>query len=493
MTSAARRIQRLGVIAAAVFIAVLRPASAEGHASTWDDIWRQVLSPSCFAGCHGVGASGNLRVSANTEQAWHSALLNQNPAGSAGSNGMRFVDPFKPWNSFLVNKLTGDLRQGEGVPMPQNSRGYVYTCPAAVDTIVRWIKAGAPFDGYVPEDVPQITTCDIPQPALAAPPVGADEVPIMTPSFTVARPDHEGAQTSTVTAANPAGFVTRITVAASAATEYVVVSLPDASAPLVVARGESLDLTLPDGVGIPVDANQTFEITQLIRNEFWTCSSPKSFGCNVPYVNQTTGIAYVNLTIVPAVDHAAEPFVEETGSQLLLVPPKAVGASGGAWTSTPADAATGALVGVWADRRAMRVMLQNALGQVVEEGPAVSAGYVEIAGSPAAAVTYECVHGNGQNQRPLAPTDAPLNPAGTLDTQDLDAALKYGCETQGSVPAGVPAIAGGPAADSCWNTNTEYGGRHDCLGVGTGLCKPANLVYGEGVDDGRCTLIGLRW
>src|SRR5207249_5954263 len=61
-------------------------------------------------------------------------------------------------------------------------------------------------------------------------------------------------------------------------------------------------------------------------------------------------------------------------------------------------------------------------------------------------------------------------------------------------PPGVSGLAGGGPATFCASSSESPNSTNDCTAVpGTQRCKPANLVSGDGVDDGRCSLVGLSW
>src|SRR5207237_10668814 len=70
-------------------------------------------------------------------------------------------------------------------------------------------------------------------------------------------------------------FITGIDITASAGTAYVAVSRAGESAPIAVARGASLSLTLGDvGAGVPIAPNQQLDISQWIRNHYWVGPAP---------------------------------------------------------------------------------------------------------------------------------------------------------------------------------------------------------------------------
>src|SRR5207247_10252304 len=92
---------------------------------------------------------------------------------------------------------------------------------------------------------------------------------------------------------------------------------------------------------------------------------------------------------------------------------------------------------------------------------------------------------------PNAPTCSLNDLTGPID---LSSPLKWGCEQTALVPPGVSGLAGGGPATVCASSSESASSTNDCTAVpGTHRCKPANLVYGDGVDDGRCSLVGLSW
>ncbi|MGH7818869.1 MAG: hypothetical protein ACREQ9_03775, partial [Candidatus Binatia bacterium] len=232
-----------------------------------------------------------------------------------------------------------------------------------------------------------------------------------------------------------------------------------------------LSLALPENVGVAIAQGGELEIRQVIRNDYWVGPAP--------YRNVTTAAVYVNVHLASSVEHEAEPFQDDTGTQALLVPPQSYGATGGVWL--PADAVQGAMVRIWSDRRAIRAELQGA--------PA-GEGYAETDGGP---IAYDCSYANGWLPNRVASigsngANATLNlVTGPID---LSAGLKWGCQEAPNVPAGLPGLVGDPAVSCARSSESPYSG-NDC-GSG-GRCTPANLVAGPGVDDGRCSLVGLWW
>jgi hypothetical protein len=65
---------------------------------------------------------------------------------AANAAGKLRVDPGHPENSFILDKLRGDLDVTEGEPMPLQLRRLP---SAAIQLIEEWIAAGAPETGFV--------------------------------------------------------------------------------------------------------------------------------------------------------------------------------------------------------------------------------------------------------------------------------------------------------------------------------------------------------
>ena len=115
--------------------------------STFDVIEKQIFGPKgCrVAACHGAGTSGGLDLRYG---AAHFSLVNQPATGSPGK--MRVI-PGDPEASFLWQKLTGHLTEGEGTPMPAG--GAAALDALELELVRTWIVAGAPAVGRV-DDAP---------------------------------------------------------------------------------------------------------------------------------------------------------------------------------------------------------------------------------------------------------------------------------------------------------------------------------------------------
>ncbi|MGH7818872.1 MAG: hypothetical protein ACREQ9_03790, partial [Candidatus Binatia bacterium] len=224
-------------LSAAYLLSAAPEVRAHGCPSAWDGIFHGVLEGQACSSCHGLSSgNGGMYVTPNTDLAWYSALVNRTsvtPAASAA--GKLRVDPMRPWNSFFVDKLTGDLKFGEANPMPSGDAGYVFKCPGGVEKLKAWILAGAPRCGAVdgdPSPNPSFVVCGVDQPTLAPPAAPADGVQLAGRAFTVERPEREGERTTTLaigaasTCDNSQGpcFITGIDIKASPGTAYVTVS-----------------------------------------------------------------------------------------------------------------------------------------------------------------------------------------------------------------------------------------------------------------------------
>ena len=498
MKSVLRKIVGCAAGVALALLGLHSEARAHGcsSASAWEGI-APILEQSCFAGCHGSSGNGGMPVSYNTEDGWYAALVNRSPVNTAaGGVGKLRVDPKRAWNSYLIDKLTGDLKFGEGNPMPNLSTGYLYQCPGGVQKIKAWIIAGAARCGAVagdPSPDAALVVCDLNQPTLSPPAPPADGVQLAGTTFTVARPARVGTQVTTLAVGTAPTcdntqqpcFITGIDITASAGTAYVTVARAGEAVPIAVARGTSLSLTLGDvDAGVPIAPNQQLDIRQWIRNDYWVGPAP--------YTNTTTGSVYVDVHLASSVTNQAQPLRDDTGSQALSVPPESYGATGGVWR--PASPRAGAKVGIWADPRALETELLDAAGQTLADGTTVAQGYTIVAGGP---IGYRCMHANGWV--PNAAASVGSNGSNWMLNDltgpvDFSAPLKWGCEETANVPSGLPAAACGAPATFCASSSESTYSTNDCAAVaGTHRCRPANLVSGDGVDDGRCGLVGLAW
>ncbi|MCS6804819.1 MAG: hypothetical protein RMM98_08895 [Acidobacteriota bacterium] len=136
------------VFAAAIVILVLIPSptgptsgtSAAQNTVTLDQLRQNIFIPTCSTtSCHSsLRAAGGLVLDEFNAYANLVDVLAENPAARAA--GKRRVVPGKPQESFLYQKITGQLGPGEGERMPQ--AGTILP-PAQVEMIRQWILNGA--------------------------------------------------------------------------------------------------------------------------------------------------------------------------------------------------------------------------------------------------------------------------------------------------------------------------------------------------------------
>lgn len=118
----------------------------DGVTSTWEQIQRQIFTPTCaLPTCHNV-AQGEHQLSLAEGEAYAN-LVGVAPANlvASGAGNLR-VDPGNPGNSFLLRKLRGEIGEGEGEPMPRDLKKLHHL---HLDLIEEWIAAGAPEMGFI--------------------------------------------------------------------------------------------------------------------------------------------------------------------------------------------------------------------------------------------------------------------------------------------------------------------------------------------------------
>lgn len=501
-------------------------APVAAHDGTFLDVYTKSFQ-NC-AGCHvsegDPGQAGGLAPE-HSEDGWRNALVGAVPTNEAArAHGKLRVHEYLPWNSYLLDKLTGHLKAGEGRAMrskdPATDRpGSVglpseeEDCPGLVSEVYNWILGGAVAVGFAPGDDSKFAvTCERTQPFFPAVPVPAGGQQVDVFVVDVEAPALEAADAVTVSLANAAELLAgRIDVIASPGTEYVTVRRSADEAPLVVARGQRDPLTpvgkppggepdlfvratiaLPEGVAIRLAPGQELVIEQRLRNDYWLTEGAAGNPHADRHYNKTSGRVVVSFHPVPdpaAVEHLAVPFIEDTGTQGILVAPWGLGATGAEWI--PETASTGAVVGLWTDQRAARATLSEPGGAPLNLGD-VSRGYVAVGGGavPLAGVSYACAHSNGLTDNPSSDARPYQTVTAPGTAQLVSRPLRWGCEESAGLPAGSPPGLPGEPATTCHRSTEDL---NDCAGIGTERCVPANLVGGPGVEDGRCTLVGLAW
>jgi hypothetical protein len=492
--------------------------------------------PVIFSGCvschtSGGGSNGGLAPGFD-EDRWYSQLVNAKATAADGSGKLR-VHPYLPWNSFLVDKLSGDVKTFEGVPMPANdsvgSSGSALwsNCPGDADALYNWILGGAkrewPKDASGQEDHRSMELgCTKPQPPFPSiPAAAAGVIRLAPPPFDLAgarereQPYAFGGEFPTDT------WVRTIEIWASAGTEYVAISRSEGETPFAVARGQDdptkprirqtmagwadqyvhVRIELPDGVALKIPAGPALQLRHLLRNDYWRDDAT--------FANVTEGRVVIDLHSVSGEGVAeANPFLDETGTMTMFVPPQGIGVSGGVWTAEPGTPVNGAVVGIWTDKRAVEAALVDPAGQAVAignvatcEGVAscpsenITRGYVNVTdvGLPAGAIAYQCAHSNGLSNNIRGDLAAATSLANNPAVQITSRPMKWGCAETAQVPGGTPGLVGAAAKDCAVGWGTTAFQPNECRGTGVSQCRPANLVGGTGVNDGRCSLIGLWW
>lgn len=496
--------------------AMVLAAAGAAHAQiAYSDLWSSVFTK--CVNCHNADQSGGMRF--GSAEDLRRVAVNV-PSSRSNSAKLR-VHPYAPELSFLVDKLRGHVKAGEGDPMPRDGAiGLVYGAPGHVAAVEEWIRAGAPAcqgakgsetcptfgEGFLQLGKPQPPFDPVqPEGTLL---LEAEDFTVshLSTATTITREGiHESAA---LTAGNPSPTnVTRIQIEASAGTVSVELYRGDEEIPLAVARGTSLDLQLPEGVGVPIDANQTFRIVQRIRNDYFLApGEPGNPESGARYHNLTRGEAVVYLTTTDEVVLDARPFVDTTGTDVLFVPAQRIGVTGGIWSAGADGAVSGATVGVWSDERAIAAALVDPASQQLlnegglpEDDRTLRESYVQVGGT--ASIAYSCVHNNGLTNTPRSEVAF----ATTLANEPVAPILRpvrTACTTDRNVPSGLPVIVAdalGMADEPCWRdhdpspdppaTSSSVGS--DCEGAA--FCRPANLVGGPTSEDGRCTLVGLWW
>lgn len=115
--------------------------------STFDQIQQTIFTPvSCGRStCHNTAQEPHNLSLAPGEA--YANLVGVSPTNLTAQNaGKLRVDAGNPANSFILDKLRGDLAIGEGDPMPLQLR---HLPDNAVRLIEEWIAAGAPATGFV--------------------------------------------------------------------------------------------------------------------------------------------------------------------------------------------------------------------------------------------------------------------------------------------------------------------------------------------------------
>jgi hypothetical protein len=116
------------------------PDPRVGPTGEYVTIQKEIFTPSCISSsCHSSGTrAGGLSLTALES---YDALVNIVPVNAAAAErGLLLVAPEDVSASFLVNKVNGDLADGEGLVMPL---GAPLLSPDQIAMIEIWIENGA--------------------------------------------------------------------------------------------------------------------------------------------------------------------------------------------------------------------------------------------------------------------------------------------------------------------------------------------------------------
>lgn len=103
-----------------------------GNPTTFTKIQSDVFTLNCaLSGCHGDTQNPRL----NDGQAYG------NIVNKASSQGLNYIEPGDPDNSYLYKKITGTQTAGARMP-----RGEAPLPTALIDSVRSWIERGAPND-----------------------------------------------------------------------------------------------------------------------------------------------------------------------------------------------------------------------------------------------------------------------------------------------------------------------------------------------------------
>jgi hypothetical protein len=122
------------------------PAGPRGQISFRTNIV-PILADTCAVtgGCHGEDPTHRVDLDLRWSAAYRSLVRHP----SEMRKGTQLVEPGHPARSFLVDKLTHNLKEGEGKPMPLDPQTGAVRQPSPLETfvwatLVPWITVGAP-------------------------------------------------------------------------------------------------------------------------------------------------------------------------------------------------------------------------------------------------------------------------------------------------------------------------------------------------------------
>ena len=121
-------------------------SSPSGGVALFGMIQSEIFDQACTSGaCHSsANRAGGLSLAAGES---YDQLVNVDPENStARAAGLKRVAPGSEAQSFLLDKLSGNLVSGEGSIMPLGTSGLSATQPDEFELIREWIVEGAPRD-----------------------------------------------------------------------------------------------------------------------------------------------------------------------------------------------------------------------------------------------------------------------------------------------------------------------------------------------------------
>jgi len=484
----------------------------QSASSTFARIQNDVFTQSCaLQSCHGSNAkAGDLVLEPGLS---YNALVNAAPANpAANGGGKKRILPGDLSRSFLWNKISAQLTNGEGSPMPFGSSPFSTLNPELTEVIRKWILAGAPKEGIVEGTGGSGGSSGQQQPPIEplAPPAARQGFQVRIPAFALgSQPEREGCL-----------FVRLPNTEAIYMSGYEIHMRPGSHHFIVYSyNGEACDKDR-DNDGTPncldQDSGEAFPPPQFIDDIGCNDKGPndrfqKSFiaGAQTPnstvfyppgialkleprqglllnahyinYYQDTQGEVLLNINTIPAnaVKYEAKIIFDVIANSFISVPPQTVKEARWAWSPSKRSALMGLTSHM--HKRGTQFTIDHigadgsdknpANGPVDDQGKKhlyVNADYADPANlgfpsplilEPGEQLSYTCRHDNGVN-RPL----------------------KMGCEESAGVTPGRPL----EAARHCQSDS-------DCAGFGTGRCVPANLVFGFTSDDEMCIMPGVYY
>ena len=432
-----------------------------------------------------------------------------NPA--AASLGKLRVAPGDPDNSSLWHKITADLVDGEGGPMPFGSEGLATLSPDLADLIRKWILAGAPEDGIVAGtgDGDFDPTGDQPTIDPLAPPAPGQGYQVKVELFDLnGQSELEGCVFVQLPNEEEI-FVSGYEISQRPGSHHFIVYQYD---------GEACDHD-DDGDGTPncldPDSAEAFP-PEFVEDVGCNDEGPADrfrkgliAGTQIPhdvviypegialklkprqglllnshyinYYGETQGEVDVNFYTIPAseVKYAAVNLFDVIANSFIDVPPFSTGQASWGWSPSTRVALPG--ITSHMHKRGTQFTIDHyaddgssknpAKGPMVPEGDRhlyVSLDYADpenigfntpLIIEPGERLVYTCSYDNG-----------------------VDRPVRMGCEEEAGEAPGTPL----QPAQAC-SENA------DCAGFGTEKCVPANIVFGFTSDDEMCIMPGVYY